>query len=55
MLDGNGVYIVTIVNTAGVELPATGGSGIAPFIVVGMTLMVLSAAVLVWFHKREIA
>ena len=53
--DATNGYTITVVNTAGVELPATGGIGTVPFIAIGLSLMAFAAAMLVWVRKKETA
>ena len=43
----SGVYTLSICNTSGKELPATGGSGTLPVYILGSLLVAVSAAVLV--------
>ncbi|MBO7376010.1 MAG: hypothetical protein J6V01_02800, partial [Clostridia bacterium] len=41
-----GVYTLTLTNSPGTELPATGGTGTLPYTVTGLSLMLLSGCVL---------
>ena len=41
-----GVYTLTLTNSPGVELPATGGTGTLAYTVIGLSLMLLSGCVL---------
>ena len=48
----NGVYTLLITNTAGVELPHTGGIGTTIFRMAGLTL-ILAAGIVLIFKKRH--
>lgn len=47
------VQTLTVKNTAGVELPSTGGIGAEPVMALGLTLMTLAAAALLVGKKRR--
>jgi len=43
---------VTVINTPGVELPATGGPGTLGYILLGMSL-ILAAGGAIWYNKKK--
>ena len=49
----DGVYIITIPNQSGYELPATGGIGTTIFYVVGIVLVLGAAAIIIARRKAE--
>ncbi len=48
------IYQITVLNSAGVELPSTGGSGTTIYYILGAILMVLAAGGLVFSRRRGI-
>jgi LPXTG-motif cell wall-anchored protein len=50
----DGLTAITVTNTsAGYTLPSTGGSGLAPFILAGLTIMLIPAAILNVNRKKK--
>jgi LPXTG-motif cell wall-anchored protein len=50
----NGSIAITVTNTsAGYTLPSTGGIGLAPFILAGLMLLMIPAAVLTIDHRKK--
>lgn len=48
-----GVYVIKVQNSAGIQLPATGGSGTKPIYYLGITLIVIAGTGFVMKRKRK--